>query len=587
MGTIMAILNGLAKGAKATRDMMRKTRELARRGINASQYLSDPRMLIQMMIKQIMGYVIGFLMGVGVYALILILTVSVVVGGVTSIFDAFTDWAGGITSSFKTDVVSWASNLSNEEIEAILEDGSPIHPENIPKYIEVEDKSYPKNILLKKKIKNTTTIRQDNGKYKTTTGNNTEDYNLSLVEASYPHRLWWQMVAGLDIIADTAHRTFFIWKSTVDKIAEELLPEFEWGYYEYEKTVTDTYQERERLTRNGVEVYDRLEYEEEVATTYPLAFLNMAETIFKNFKYYYNKDVETKNTGWINRRVLHTESWSVDGVEYVLTYYSREKQVIVEDVLQGVEEEVNANRLIAFLKDEDIDPEDLYILYESVIRMPESEDLVFQLTTALETPDGGLGGISGHPGVRFNPDIPLIEGEWTRADLIEVAMSLLDLPYFWGGKYYGLGKHPDWGKPRVMRDSRSRWYGHTIPYGLDCSGYVKWVYDQMLLPQGKSFVDGASNQWLNTYPISENELKPGDLGFYQRGDSPGGSKHVGIYIGMINGERAFIHAGAWPAPGFPAGRVLITLNNTDKYYKGNAPSRFRYFTRPGIKFADD
>ena len=95
----------------------------------------------------------------------------------------------------------------------------------------------------------------------------------------------------------------------------------------------------------------------------------------------------------------------------------------------------------------------------------------------------------------------------------------------------------------------------------------------------------------------ENELQPGDLGFTI---IPEGSKvnSIGIYLGEIEGDKVFIHAGGvqYKAEGLPEGRVVISFNNilkrNNRDLNGNkfspsAPStQFVYYRRPNVTFID-
>lgn len=67
-------------------------------------------------------------------------------------------------------------------------------------------------------------------------------------------------------------------------------------------------------------------------------------------------------------------------------------------------------------------------------------------------------------------------------------------------------------------------YGGTTPSGFDCSGFTSYVFAQA----GKTIPRTSAEQAAAATPISEGELRPGDLIFY----SPGGSvSHVAIYAG--------------------------------------------------------
>jgi cell wall-associated NlpC family hydrolase len=56
------------------------------------------------------------------------------------------------------------------------------------------------------------------------------------------------------------------------------------------------------------------------------------------------------------------------------------------------------------------------------------------------------------------------------------ACSLVgNVKYFWGGKFYGIGRNSEWGKIRKVTSPGSKTTGTNRPYGLDCSGYTSWV----------------------------------------------------------------------------------------------------------------
>jgi cell wall-associated NlpC family hydrolase len=67
-------------------------------------------------------------------------------------------------------------------------------------------------------------------------------------------------------------------------------------------------------------------------------------------------------------------------------------------------------------------------------------------------------------------------------------------------------------------------YGGASPSGFDCSGLVMYVYAQL----GISLPHYTVAQWNATEPISQSQMEPGDLVFFD------GLGHVGIYIG--NGQ---------------------------------------------------
>jgi peptidoglycan DL-endopeptidase CwlO len=71
-------------------------------------------------------------------------------------------------------------------------------------------------------------------------------------------------------------------------------------------------------------------------------------------------------------------------------------------------------------------------------------------------------------------------------------------------------------------------YGGSSPSGFDCSGFVMYVFAQI----GVSLPHNAAAQYGYGMPVSQDQLQPGDLVFFN------GLGHVGIYIG--GGQ--FIHA---------------------------------------------
>ena len=90
--------------------------------------------------------------------------------------------------------------------------------------------------------------------------------------------------------------------------------------------------------------------------------------------------------------------------------------------------------------------------------------------------------------------------------LAGAALKLLGAPYVWGG---------------------------SSPSGFDCSGFVWYVARQL----GKPLSRGMLGEYNGGAHPARDELKPGDLVFFQNTYAPGLS-HNGIYIG--NGQ--FVHA---------------------------------------------
>ena len=123
-----------------------------------------------------------------------------------------------------------------------------------------------------------------------------------------------------------------------------------------------------------------------------------------------------------------------------------------------------------------------------------------------------------------------------RKAVVEKAYSLLGkVNYFWGGKSSAIGWDSRWGTPTRVTAPGSRSTGTVRPYGLDCSGFVDWVFNNSLgyvIGHG----GGAASQHDHCKPISWSEVLPGDLVFYP------GDSHVGIFVGRDeSGGPLIIH----------------------------------------------
>ena len=80
---------------------------------------------------------------------------------------------------------------------------------------------------------------------------------------------------------------------------------------------------------------------------------------------------------------------------------------------------------------------------------------------------------------------------------------------------------------------RYRWGGNTPQSGLDCSGFVRYVFNDtfgFLLPRKSAQMSKVGLQ------IRKDELQPGDLVFFNT------MRHAFSHVGIYVGDNKFIHA---------------------------------------------
>lgn len=136
-----------------------------------------------------------------------------------------------------------------------------------------------------------------------------------------------------------------------------------------------------------------------------------------------------------------------------------------------------------------------------------------------------------------------------RRAVVETALKLYGkVNYFWGGKSLVIGWDSRWGQLKQVWADGSPTTGTYRPYGLDCSGYIDWVFYNM---SGGEYIighgGGAHAQHTYCTEITWNEARPGDLVFYPE------DEHVGIACGRAeDGGLLVIHCAS------SANNVVIT-----------------------------
>ena len=150
-----------------------------------------------------------------------------------------------------------------------------------------------------------------------------------------------------------------------------------------------------------------------------------------------------------------------------------------------------------------------------------------------------------------------------REAVVRTACSLVGkVNYFWGGKSLVIGWDARWGELRQVTAAGSSTTGTYRPYGLDCSGFVDWVFYNQ---SGGSYVighgGGATMQHSHCTDISWADAQPGDLVFYPD------NSHVGIVGGRdANGELLPIHCASGYNNVVITGKEGFTSVGRPQYY---------------------
>jgi len=524
-----------------------------------------------------------------------------------------------VSSTDTESIINYIDGLSDIEL-ARFRSQYDINLKILRQYMELENETVEKD--AEADIKLTTSIKTTNNGYVIRNDTNTINHSKTTLEkeqASYAYRLWWQLLAGIDIYINQSHLDESLtWDRIVPKTAKKyLLPEYTWSKPgEYTREVTN---KSEVVVINKVDgsVTSETVTVREDKYIYPLSYLEKVKTAFGEYTFNYTKKVTTTEHQWgeyvtVEGPIEYHESSTPSGYYYTKnpktgvwepdhtrpyydtwttqtitkTRYSKQYQVD-ENLLMGEPEfEVNLDSFKSFLLESRLEKSNMADLYDIIKSLPNSYECVEMFTLALS--EMGVLDKLDEPSillarpVDLDINLPTVTGKYSRNDLVNTAKSLLGVPYFWGGKYDKIGVDPKWGSLQTVTSTGSWSTGKSIPYGLDCSGFITWAFNQILIPEGKEFPHGTQNQYVSAMllPVKENELRPGDIGYTR------GIDHVGMYIGEIDGIPSFIHAGGrlYSSAGKPAGQIVISHNNVSTYYDGNAPTKFVKYFRLVYKF---
>ena len=109
--------------------------------------------------------------------------------------------------------------------------------------------------------------------------------------------------------------------------------------------------------------------------------------------------------------------------------------------------------------------------------------------------------------------------------------------------------------------------GAKGPSAFDCSGFSSYVYRQF----GYNLSASSSAQYFDGEEVSKNDLRPGDLVFFNGRSRSRGIGHVGIVVSADNerGTFKFIHASTSQG---------IRIDGNDGYYAGRFVGARRIIT---------
>ena len=122
-----------------------------------------------------------------------------------------------------------------------------------------------------------------------------------------------------------------------------------------------------------------------------------------------------------------------------------------------------------------------------------------------------------------------------RKSILTNALSLVGkVPYFWGGKSSAIGWDSAWGTMRKVTAAGSPSSGSIRAFGLDCSGFVTWAFNNSGM--GYAVGHGTSGQKAVSTLVSASTVQAGDLAFVSD------YSHVGIVVGQdASGNILVIH----------------------------------------------
>ena len=130
----------------------------------------------------------------------------------------------------------------------------------------------------------------------------------------------------------------------------------------------------------------------------------------------------------------------------------------------------------------------------------------------------------GEVGERIAAALPAELSPLRRAFVESGAALVGRVGYFWGGKSDAVGWDARWGVPAVVTAPGSSTSGESLPFGLDCSGFVSWCAVNAA-GDPAAFAAVGNGVRAQRAPVDWADALPGDLAFYPD------LSHVGIVAG--------------------------------------------------------
>lgn len=385
---------GLFKG------ILNLVKNIATGSRNAKMIVEDASYAIKLIkdkiLKALWLLVKGFAFNVFIFSLFILVTIS----AVAVIFEIFSTSIYGNAQQMADinpiDMKEWAQGLSDEDIKHMQSYGASIHPRKIYKYAQIEDSSYLKNVVIK--IPQETKTWGDGG---ASNSKQYLDYSYNRGDSAYPYRQWWQAIAAIDAINDTANREYEL--KIVDRTKEELKPNFVFSDPEtINYTKGSTYNmtsNKEEITTKTIKVEvvtsgegstdKKVDYTE-IKTYRPLALIESVDTMFANTIFEYEEITDTQTVENTSTRTYTVSRTSTkinelgEVVETEKNYTYTETTTTTTTILVNswdlVGESADYNdRFIGFLQDNKIDTKsDPYAMYLMAEMMPQSYDFIEQ-----------------------------------------------------------------------------------------------------------------------------------------------------------------------------------------------------------------